>query len=445
MMLCKCVLLAILLSCCCEACLLRKDGTCCKTKKCSTGEGYNFCNGTQEHPGEDTCFPCPSGTHNRDSINTGEMPTVWRVCVPLDCSCESDGNVIVNKEACLRGEEKICVCDRKQFFFGSDPMICEKVRDPMIIESVKRPGQELTNTGRNKSCEEGHFKSTADASICKPHTKCGAGYQIKYPGNTTSDVVCEEIPGRETTQKIPPHGDKNDISHPHNKNETREPDPPVEEESWYTGLIGIAAVGLVVLVIIAVVCVMVWKYPDKCRCFSPLIKNLKLRCGIQTHPPADEESPAMNENREEPVYEEIDREQTNLLKAVEPEVEPDALSDLGQGGSFGSSSDVPTYVRSGEISDLPTLPSTATSSGDPGCRDCHHSDTDSETCGTSLRTDPNLGKRNEAKPVGIVPNQRVENEGQPVYSSENGPGLLAPTGWRVTDPAPRIYSGHHQV
>lgn len=91
-----------------------------------------------------------------------------------------------------------------------------------------------------------------------------------------------------------------------------------------------------------------------------------MRCGIQTHPPADEESPAMNENREEPVYEEIDREQTNLLKAVEPEVEPDALSDLGQGGSFGSSSDVPTYVRSGEISDLPTLPSTATSSGDPG-------------------------------------------------------------------------------
>lgn len=70
----------------------------------------------------------------------------------------------------------------------------------------------------------------SDSLIFSSSYRCGAGYQIKYPGNTTSDVVCEEIPGRETTQKIPPHGDKNDISHPHNKNETREPDPPVEGE-----------------------------------------------------------------------------------------------------------------------------------------------------------------------------------------------------------------------
>jgi hypothetical protein len=51
-------------------------------------------------------------------------------------------------------------------------------------------------------------------------SRCEAGYQVKYAGNTQNDVVCEENPERETTPNIPPH----DISHPQDKNETH----PVE-------------------------------------------------------------------------------------------------------------------------------------------------------------------------------------------------------------------------
>jgi hypothetical protein len=58
-----------------------------------------------------------------------------------------DGTVVVNWEVCLKGEKKVCACDRQQLFYGLDPMICEQMTDVKIIEKIKHPGYELTDTG----------------------------------------------------------------------------------------------------------------------------------------------------------------------------------------------------------------------------------------------------------------------------------------------------------
>lgn len=61
-----------------------------------------------------------------------------------------DGTIIVNNDTCQKGEEgKICICDRERMFYGRDPLACKFMEDQSIISRIKRPGNELTNSGNN--------------------------------------------------------------------------------------------------------------------------------------------------------------------------------------------------------------------------------------------------------------------------------------------------------
>lgn len=56
--------------------------------------------------------------------------------------------MIENNDTCQKGEEgKICICDREHLFYGSDPLACQMMEDQSIITRIKRPGNELTNSG----------------------------------------------------------------------------------------------------------------------------------------------------------------------------------------------------------------------------------------------------------------------------------------------------------
>lgn len=60
-----------------------------------------------------------------------------------------DETIIENDDSCEKGEEKICICDRENLFYGRDPLACQMMADQGLISRIKRPGNELTNSGNN--------------------------------------------------------------------------------------------------------------------------------------------------------------------------------------------------------------------------------------------------------------------------------------------------------
>lgn len=60
-----------------------------------------------------------------------------------------DETIIENDDSCEKGEEKICVCDRENLFYGRDPLACQMMADQGLISRIKRPGNELTDSGNN--------------------------------------------------------------------------------------------------------------------------------------------------------------------------------------------------------------------------------------------------------------------------------------------------------
>ncbi|XP_062619934.1 uncharacterized protein LOC134281488 [Saccostrea cucullata] len=416
----------------------RDDGTCCKTKNCSPGEGYSFCNETSENPGVDVCFRCPKGTYNKDAINTADMPKVWKVCVPQDCSCKHDGTIIENMTACEMGEQKICVCDRQNLFYGPDPVICSRKEDPKDIAKIHRPGFELTLTGSIEKCKKGYYKPKVNDNICVPHQKCQSGYRVKIPGTTTTDNVCEEIPTeRETTPRLPPDREKNDTA------------PDVKVEPTYHSrtpiykyvIIGACVLGLLLLLFTFCVCRRIM--PEKYRLAK---ESLKRTFGTNTANQPD------NEDLYEPLnIPRIDQMNNQIIlcderetgeRNSEPEIPPDSLhGDLSE-----DLSDVPTYVCQANIILDDSTPLT---SYDP--EDQENSVEESSTgldLETSLKTsvtnsNSNLGVNvqgessgDNRRPIGRVFPIRVESQdgdqsGIITSPSEDDSGQLVPGGQRV--------------
>lgn len=60
-----------------------------------------------------------------------------------------DGTIIKNDDSCEKGEEKLCVCDKENLFYGWDPLACQRIKDEGLISRIKRPGNELTDSGNN--------------------------------------------------------------------------------------------------------------------------------------------------------------------------------------------------------------------------------------------------------------------------------------------------------
>lgn len=208
--------------------------TCCKTTICVPGEGYRLCNGSITAPGEDECYNCSIGTYNKDRINTSEMYDQLNVCAQLDCKCP-EGTIISNYESCMKGIDKVCVCDRKNLYFGWDPKACEMIGDNETISRIKNPGFELNNNGKVERCPQGYFKSEADLSTCEPHTECPAedGLKVKDEGTAISDTVCEN------TTDIQPN----------------EPESPVEAQGIHVHVIVIIASILAAVIIgVCIIC-----------------------------------------------------------------------------------------------------------------------------------------------------------------------------------------------
>nr|XP_022329794.1 uncharacterized protein LOC111128477 isoform X2 [Crassostrea virginica] len=170
----------------------RRDGTCCKPTTCEKGEGFTLCKGNTQQPGEDSCFQCPSGSYNQDIINTKEMDFDVPVCKPLECSCDDVGSKITNYMECMKGQSKICICDREKMYYGEDPMACRKASENLKAR-IEKVGFELTNRGTVEPCETGYFKSKADLSICVKHKTCSQGYIVKETGTSSTDVLCEKV------------------------------------------------------------------------------------------------------------------------------------------------------------------------------------------------------------------------------------------------------------
>ncbi|XP_062571925.1 uncharacterized protein LOC134233890 [Saccostrea cucullata] len=424
----------------------RDDGTCCKTRNCSRGEGYSFCKGTSENPGEDVCFRCPKGTYNIDAINTADMPEVWQVCVPQDCSCELPGTIIENLTACEAGEQKICVCDRSQLRYGLDPMICSRVEDPKDIASIHRPGFELTLTGSVEKCRKGYYKPKVNDNICVPHQKCQSGYHVKIPGTTTTDNVCEEIPReRETTPRLPPDRKKNDTAPDVKVDPTSHPDAPI-----YVYVI-IGAFVFVLLLLLFTFCVCRRIMPEKYRVAKEFLKR-KFCTNTEFQP-----------DNEEDLYEPLNIQEVNQMnkqtilrderetgeRGSEPEIPPDSL----HGDLSADLSDVSTYVRQANIILDHSTPLTSydledqvqsveeSSTGLDLETSLKTSITDSNSnLGVSVQGENSVENR---RPIGrVFPSVREENQegdqsGIITSPSEDDSGQLVPGGQRVM--ANRVY------
>lgn len=323
----------------CWACLdgFRKstEGKCLETTICYPGEGYRLGDGSMTNP-KDICYKCPNGTYNRDIIDTAKLDNIQLdVCAPIDCSCGHDGTTIKNDDSCEKGEEKICVCDREHLFYGWDPLACQRMEDQSLISRIKRPGNELTNSGEVQRCRKGYFKTTGDLSICKPHTSCAAevGLRVKVEGTATSDAVCEnatDVPSSREITSYPPIDEivTNNVTY------------PTDEEPGMPGHVYaiLAVIGLLILVIITI-CFCAYRYPEHFPCLQSLIEKIKQRHLLRRNEP------------DTPRDEHFIHIYQDINEVVVDQCQPsDELTDSSE-----PSSDLPSYVRNDAFSRPGTL------------------------------------------------------------------------------------------
>ncbi|XP_052700547.1 uncharacterized protein LOC128177750 [Crassostrea angulata] len=323
----------------CWACLdgFRKstEGKCLETTICYPGEGYRLGDGSMTNP-KDICYKCPNGTYNRDIIDTAKLDNIQLdVCAPIDCSCGHDGTIIKNDDSCEKGEEKICVCDREHLFYGWDPLACQRMEDQSLISRIKRPGNELTNSGEVQRCRKGYFKTSGDLSICKPHTSCAAevGLRVKVEGTATSDAVCEnatDVPSSREITSYPPIDEivTNNVTY------------PTDEEPGMPGHVYaiLAVIGLLILVIITI-CFCAYRYPEHFPCLQSLIEKIKQRHLLRRNEP------------DTPRDEHFIHIYQDINEVVVDQCQPsDELTDSSE-----PSSDLPSYVRNDAFSRPETL------------------------------------------------------------------------------------------
>lgn len=381
----------------CGACLEgfreSREGKCIETTICYPGEGYRLGDGSMTNP-KDTCYKCPNGTFNRDRIDTAKLNIQVEVCDSIDCSCGHDGTIIENNDTCQKGEEgKICICDREHLFYGSDPLACQMMEDQSIITRIKRPGNELTNSGEVKRCQKGYFKTTADLSICKPHTSCAAeaGLRVKVEGTATSDAVCENatnVPSSREITSYPPIDEivTNNVNHPTKE----EPGMP----GYGYAILAVIVLFLVIITIITI-CFCAYRYPEHFPCFQSLIEKIKQRHLLRRNEP---DTP-----RDEhfiPIYQPEDINEV-VVDQCQPNDEPTDLSD--------PNNDLPSYVQN----DAFIRP---------------------DTLGSSLPVDTSHGGR---RPIGSVAPMMMESNYSVTQSlimaspSEDDPGELVIGGQRA--------------
>lgn len=347
--------------------------TCCKPTNCRPGEGFYLCNGSIAAPGEDRCYKCPVGTYNKDPVNTAEVPDGFsdNVCASIDCKCHHDGTIIWNLDSCLKGSDKVCVCDREKLFFGFDPNTCQKIDDVNTKSRISRPGFELDNNGRVERCQRGYFKSKADLSICEPHTQCPAeaGLQVKVEGTATSDAVCEnttDVPSSgESTSPHPIDKDKN-VTHP------IEPDSPVGAQGTPAFVYVIIALILTVF-IVGIICLLACRKSLReklCRIIGKVTQRREVIDDLSSLEDDDPNIPL----RDNPI----------------PDREPDTFSEVDESEANQRSQSITGFV------DLSSLPSTINM----------QSDQDSRTSGSE---DIDFSEQNEQTSLKAIQNSSFEN------------------------------------
>eukprot|EP00105_Crassostrea_gigas_P031270 XP_011453911.1 PREDICTED: uncharacterized protein LOC105346862 [Crassostrea gigas] len=350
--------------------------TCCKATNCHPGEGFYLCNGSIAAPGEDKCYKCPVGTYNKDPVNTAEVPDGFsdNVCASIDCSCHHDGTIIWNLDSCLKGSDKVCVCDREKLFFGFDPNTCQKIDDVNTKSRISRPGFELDNNGKIKRCQRGFFKSKADLSICEPHTQCPveAGLQVKVEGTATSDAVCENataVPtSGESTSPLPVDKDKN-VTH------------PIEPVVVYTlefpvgaqGTLLYVCIPIAFLLIVCIICLLVRRYSLAEKLRRIIGKVTQQREAINDLSSLEDDDPNIP-LRGNPI----------------PDREPDIFSEVDESEANQRSQSITDFV------DLSSLPSTINM----------QSDQDSRTSGSE---DIDFSEQNEQTSLKAIQNSSFEN------------------------------------
>lgn len=318
------------------------EGKCLETTICYPGEGYRLGDGSMTNP-KDSCYKCPNGTYNRGIIDTAKLDNIQLdVCDPIDCSCH-DGTIIENDDSCEKGEEKICVCDKENLFYGWDPLACQRIKDEGLISRIKRPGNELTDSGEVQRCRKGYFKTSGDLSICKPHTSCAAeaGLRVKVEGTATSDAVCDNatnVPSSMEITSYPPIDEivTNNVTHPTEGN-YEEPGMP---EYGYAIL---AVIGLLILIItIITICFCAYRYPERFPCLQSLIEKIKQRHLLRRNEPDTPRDEHFIQ-----IYQDINEVEVHQSQ---PNHGNNELTDSSE-----PSSDLPSYVRNDAFSRPGTL------------------------------------------------------------------------------------------
>lgn len=299
------------------------EGKCLETTICYPGEGYRLGDGSMTNP-KDSCYKCPNGTYNRGIIDTAKLDNIQLdVCDPIDCACH-DGTIIENDDSCEKGEEKICVCDKENLFYGWDPLACQRIKDEGLISRIKRPGNELTDSGEVQRCRKGYFKTSGDLSICKLHTSCAAeaGLQVKVEGTATSNAVCEnatKVPSSREITSYPPIDEivTNNVTY------------PTDEEPGMPGYMYaiVAVIGLSILIIS--ICFCAYRYPERFPCLQSLIEKIK-----QRHLLSRNEPDTQRDEHFTPIYQDIN---DVVVDQCRPDDEPSDLSE--------PRSDLSSYVQ----------------------------------------------------------------------------------------------------
>nr|XP_034325960.1 uncharacterized protein LOC117689309 [Crassostrea gigas] len=166
-----------------------KNGYCCQSVVCPKDHQFHLCT---FDGGSDTCTPCDKGQINLDEIHTKEWSyELDDLCHVPDCDCSVPDTVIDNLQECMESTGRpVCVCNRKDWFYGQDPFWCNLANSSLKLSATEK-GVELTQDGTVRPCPPGYFKSQYGGSICSPHSKCPQGYTVDIQGTEIQDTTCK--------------------------------------------------------------------------------------------------------------------------------------------------------------------------------------------------------------------------------------------------------------